>query len=734
VCNAIEYAHTRGVLHRDIKPGNVIVGKFGETLVVDWGLAKAVGRSEGSDERTLRPSSASGSAQTLPGSAVGTPSYMSPEQARGDLDALGPRSDVYSLGATLYSLLTGKPPFEGPDVLRRVEAGDFPAPRVLDRTIDPALEAVCLKAMALKPSDRYATPRALADDVERWAADEPVSAWREPWSRRARRWARRNRTAVTAATAALVAGVIGLSAVAAVQAQANRQLKDEKDKTNRALVAETKAKEATTEALAQKGEALAQSEQSRKQAEAVSTFMVDAFRSPDLSQDGRTLKVADLLDSATEKLDQKFAGSPVIKGALLDALGQTYCGLGLYIKAEKTITNARAVRETALGPDHPDTLASRNHLASAYLAAGRTAEAITLLAGVLKAQESKLGPDHPDTLTSRNNLASAYLAAGRTAEGIRMDEETLKLLETKFGSDHPDTLGSRVILADLYSITGRTAEAIALYESMLRSRQSKLGPDHPDTLNSRDTLAAAYLTTGRTAEAVGMLELTLKLLERKLGPDDPQTLISRFNLAVAYEGAGRTVVAFEMLEAMRPVLARTLGPVHPYSLLATDSLASTYESLGRWAEAETLRRDALARRRKTDRPDNPFLALGLAGLGWNLHSQQKWSASEAVFRESLAIRVKPIFNEWSRFNTMSRLGGALLGQGRYAEAEPLVVAGYEGMKAREAKIPAPPKRFLAEAAVRVVRLYEAWGKTAEATAWKSRLGLADLPDDVFARP
>src|SRR4051794_4467559 len=211
VCNAIEYAHSRGVLHRDIKPGNIIVGKHGETLVVDWGLAKAQGRADAksSKERPLVLSSASGSAETLLGSALGTPAYMSPEQARGDLDRLGLRSDVYSLGATLYCLLTGRPPVEGDDVgavLRAVQRGEFPPPRQLDPALDPALEAVCLKAMALRPEDRYPTARALADDVERWTADEPVSAYREPPARRARRWARRNRTAVTAATVALVAG------------------------------------------------------------------------------------------------------------------------------------------------------------------------------------------------------------------------------------------------------------------------------------------------------------------------------------------------------------------------------------------------------------------------------------------------------------------------------------------------------------------------------------------------
>jgi formylglycine-generating enzyme required for sulfatase activity/tRNA A-37 threonylcarbamoyl transferase component Bud32 len=216
VCNAITYAHSRGVIHRDLKPGNIMLGKYGETLVVDWGLAKPLGRSGSQDdaaERTLRPSSVDGSASTQAGTAVGTPAYMSPEQAAGELDRLGPTTDVYSLGATLYCLLTGRAPFDEAELgelLLRVQRGAVTPPRAVKTGVPPALEAICLKAMSPRPEGRYASPRALADDIEHWLADEPVSPHREGWADRLVRWARRHRAQVAAAVASLlVAGAAG---------------------------------------------------------------------------------------------------------------------------------------------------------------------------------------------------------------------------------------------------------------------------------------------------------------------------------------------------------------------------------------------------------------------------------------------------------------------------------------------------------------------------------------------
>ena len=219
------------MIHRDIKPANIILGKHGETLVVDWGLAKPIGHVEPgpeSGERPLTPSWASGSSETLPGSTLGTPAYMSPEQAEGRLDRLGPRSDIYSLGATLYCLLTGKPPLAGKvaDMLGAVQRGEFPPPRQLDPSIDKALEAVCLKAMALEPEDRYGTPRALADDIEHWLADEPVKAHPEHRLERLGRWLRQHRSWTYAAVAALIAislaTTIGVVVVDQAQAPGGR--------------------------------------------------------------------------------------------------------------------------------------------------------------------------------------------------------------------------------------------------------------------------------------------------------------------------------------------------------------------------------------------------------------------------------------------------------------------------------------------------------------------------------
>ena len=230
VCNTVAYAHSRGILHRDLKPANIMLGKYGETLVVDWGLAKHFERDDtarASGEQTLTPQSAAGGKGTEVGDVCGTPAYMSPEQADGDWDVVGPASDIYSLGASLYVLLTGQVAFSGNgrQVLQRVRRGEFLRPQERKKEVPAALAAICLKAMALKTEERYTTALDLARDLERWLADEPVLAWREPWSVRSRRWLNKHRTLVASGVVGLVVAVGVLLPFTALLTVANRELR-----------------------------------------------------------------------------------------------------------------------------------------------------------------------------------------------------------------------------------------------------------------------------------------------------------------------------------------------------------------------------------------------------------------------------------------------------------------------------------------------------------------------------
>jgi serine/threonine protein kinase len=226
VCETVEYAHNGGVLHRDIKPGNIKLGKFGEVVLLDWGLAKVTHDGEPNTVKVavgylplvstdkLADTEVAQAGRTRLGEAKGTPGYMSPEQAAGNWERVGPASDVFGLGATFYKLLTGRRPFGGETVeemLSNVRGKAVTPPRQIKPLVPRALEAICLRAMHMDPQNRYPSARALADDIENWLADKPVSAWREPWDIRARRWLRRHRTVVTAGITTTLAVVVLLS-------------------------------------------------------------------------------------------------------------------------------------------------------------------------------------------------------------------------------------------------------------------------------------------------------------------------------------------------------------------------------------------------------------------------------------------------------------------------------------------------------------------------------------------
>jgi serine/threonine protein kinase/tetratricopeptide (TPR) repeat protein len=573
ICGTVGYAHSRGILHRDLKPRNVMLGKYDETLVVDWGLAKPFNRNDDShlDDEPLTPSSGGSGPETPTVGVVGTLAYMSPEQAMARSDLMGPASDLFSLGAILYAILTGRPPYQGGgapgESLERVKRCEFPRPRQVKPDAPRALEAVCLKAMARAPAERYATAREMASDVLRWLADEPVTADTESLSERASRWIRRHQRLVTGAAAAALVGILALAGLVVVVSGADRTIRQK----NTEIIHRNQDLE----------QARAESERERDQAREVTEFLVSSFRKADPAQDGRTLTVAEVLDRAVQAVEQRPKMAPTTAAAILSAVSETYHGLGMVPENVQVATKALALRRLALGGDHLATLAAMNDLAVAFHGAGQFTRAIELHEQVLPAREAKLGADHPDTLTTLSNLAAAYWGAQQFDRAIELHQHALDVRTAKLGADHPDTLTSMNNLASTYYSMNRFDRAIALQEQALEARRAKLGPDHPDTLASMTNLAVAYLGGGQVDRAIPLCERTLEAQKIRLGDDHPDTLTSQNNLAAAYERSGQRDRAISLKEHVVKVRKAKLGEDHPDTVTSMIDLSMTY-----WAASD----------------------------------------------------------------------------------------------------------------------------------------------------
>jgi serine/threonine-protein kinase len=652
VCNAVDYAHSRGVLHRDIKPGNIIVGKHGETLVVDWGLAKVTGQSDASaGEQTLRPSSGSGSAETLPGSALGTPAYMSPEQARGEIEQLEPRSDVYSLGATLYCLLTGKSPQEGNDVgdiLSKVKRSEFAPPRQLDPTIDKALEAVCLKAMALKPEDRYASCRALADDIERWMADEPVSAWREPRTRTLTRWMNRHRTGVTGTAAAALAGVVGLVAVLGVQATANARLSES---LGRETQANAELKRSRAAVLARYDMAV----------EAIKTFHTGVSQDFLVKQDqfkelrDRLLRsAADFYGRLGASLGQEtdlasrqaLAASNYELAELTAKVGRKEDALA----SHRAVLAAREALTAELGDaaaSKADVARSLTAVASLLEATGKTDEAVatcrraeSLLAGLVGSEPSIRAA----LADCRSQLGWLLFGEGLLAEALatyRLSQVEQEALAAAPGasSDHRRALADTAFrIGNLLNQTGKLAEAEAEYHAALTLYQ-KLADDNRAVSEFRSRLAACHSNRGWVLSQLGKpseAEAELRkavAIQRRLADDNPAISEFRSRLASSHIALGALMsdrgkpseAEAEWRGAME--LFQKLADDNPAAIdfryrlaVARHNLAQVLSQTGNTPGAEAAYRSSAADFQKAvdDNPAVPDYLLGLASALNNL--------------------------------------------------------------------------------------------------------------------
>jgi serine/threonine protein kinase len=724
VCNAVAYAHSRGVLHRDLKPGNVMLGKYGETLVVDWGLAKLIGRAEAptrsaaDGEATVRPSG-SGIAETLAGSAVGTPLYMSPEQAAGQLDQLGPASDVYSLGATLFTLLTNRAPVAGKDtldVLRQVQRGaaGFAGPGASAQGLPPALAAVCRKAMALAPADRYDSPLALAEDLEHWLADEPVRAYREPWPVRTRRWVRRHPGPVSAAAAAVLVAVAGLAVGTALLGEKNQALSDanqslaaangQLDAANAELTSSNRQLDAANQELQASNtqldlarkEAQAAAAKERRatglalgrlaQIEKANGLLESIFAdvNPRLAEKGGPLlseQLRDRLLDLADKLDEDTIGEPATVARLRHVLANALNNLGESKKAIELHTKVRAAREKLLGPDHPDTLLSMNNLAVAYQDAGQLDLALPLFEETLRLRTARRGPEHPETLLSRYNLARAYRRAGKHDVAQRRFEETLKLLKARLGPDHRTTLECMVALAQGYQFDGKLDVAMPLFEEAHQRCMTTLGADHPDTLHATLDLALAYRAEGKPDVALPLIEDNLKRAKARLGAEHPLTLTFMNALAECYRAARKFQLALPLFEETLKLRQARLGQDHHHTLESMSNLAAAYQEAGKLDLALPLQEETLKLRTAKLGPDHPDTLTGLNNLAVAYWRTGRLDRSVPLFEEALQRLEKKFGRSHPKtLPTVANLGVNYRSAGRMNEALPLLEEVYRASR------------------------------------------------------
>ena len=765
VCQAIQHAHQRGIIHRDIKPSNILVAEFeGKPMpkVIDFGLAKALGRQL--NNVTM---------MTTIGMVVGTLEYMSPEQAATTGLDIDTRSDVYSLGAVFYELLTGTTPLERDglmnagfmEALRYVREQEPPTPSArlrrstasmdiaalrqsdagrLPNLLHGELDWIAMKALDKDRTRRYETVNGLKRDCERYLAGEPVEAAPQSAVYRMRKFARKHRRwlATAAVFAALmIAGVVVSTAMA------------------------IRARRAEKAAL-----------RDRNVASAVNNFLqndllAQASASNQLSTDGKPdpdLKVRTVLDRSAARIEGRFRSEPEVEASVRLTIGAAYLDLGLNAEALRQLERAVKIRRRSLGPEHPDTLAALGHLGAVYREQGKYPEAErlyqklvesekrilgssdpetlrsmnglskvldregkypeaeTLARQVLESQQRNPGPESPDTLDTMNGLASIYTEERKYAEAEPLFTRSLEINRRLNGPDHPNTLGTMSDLSVLYSIQKRHAEAEDLKTKTLAASRRILGPEHPYTLKVMSNLAVTYSDEKKYAESEALNRQTCEIMRRVLGPEHPSTLIALNNLSVAYKSMGKFRDAFALDTQVLVSFQRLLGPNHPNTLASKSNLSLDHLRLGQYHEAATLFRELLDQRRRTLQPQDPSLLRTAYHLADALYLEGRHKEAEALLRDDLAIYEVSMRDNWERYRCQSLLGAVLSAQKKYPDAEPLLLEGIEGLLRQESAIAwyavGDPDRALRN----LVDLYRAWGKPASAVKWKSQLHAREI--------
>ena len=689
VCYTIEYAHSRQVIHRDLKPENIMLAEYGETLVVDWGLAKRIDR-ESAVVTAVAPGSCTDSPadfsadQTEDGAIVGTPAYMSPEQATAQSSTfIGTAADIYSLGATLYFLLTGKAAYSGttPEVLQAVAQGRLRRPRELNSAIPRPLEAICLKAMSRSIDQRYASARLLAVDLERWMADEPIDAHPDRLRERLVRWGKRHQAYLRAGIVALaLITIVSTTAALLIQAAREQEILQRKRAESEGRVARealaVAERERQVSVDAQKGEELrrAEAEIAERQARAATDFLISVFNSADplglhglglrrTSDDARPLTAIEILRRGAERVDDELDADPAIQYRILDSLGAAFLGQGELEEAERLIERAAALRPRGLPADHPDRHASEWNQALVKLARGESHEAAKRLRTILlNREQSGIRPAEIARIHFYLGFALSELYQSR--ESLAHMQTSLEIQQHELGSRHPETVMSRMLVLDLLTGLGYQTEA---------QQQAKLLAEAIDPLTAF-TLATAALRYSRMEQhrrrqefqpALELCDGLIRDSQRILGNDHAITRLiesERF-LLIRYQGRIREAEEFgqKLFEKIPRILSRSPRTAEPVF-----HLAKLLAHRGDWTQAERFYRQAMLAGGEVYVRENAWGVKAKLELASVL--RQRGSIGEAVMLIGQAIDQTPIERTNDQLSAQAVLIESLLSRELVSEA------------------------------------------------------------------